>query len=58
MSYESIAGLIEMAFFYSIALGFGIWQVVKMRREIARDRLAREMSGKAEKTDKESDKSN
>ncbi len=40
MSYEAIAGLIEMGLFYAIALGVGIWQVVKMRRLLARDRAA------------------
>ena len=40
MSYEAIAGLIEMGFFYGIALGIGVWQVVKMRRMVARDRAA------------------
>lgn len=56
MSYESIAGLVEMTFFYSIALGFGVWQVIKMRRAVARDRLAREASEKDNNKDKNSDK--
>lgn len=40
MTIENSAGLIEMAFTYAVALGIGIWQVVKMRRELARDRAA------------------
>ncbi len=40
MTIENSAGLIELAFTYAIALGIGIWQVVKMRRELARDRAA------------------
>jgi 6,7-dimethyl-8-ribityllumazine synthase len=42
MSLEASYGLIEMGFVYSVAIGIGIWQVVKMRRMIARDREARE----------------
>lgn len=42
MSFEAWAGLIEMGFVYAVALGVGIWQVLKMRRELARDRQARE----------------
>ncbi|MBS0240806.1 MAG: hypothetical protein JSS20_01430 [Proteobacteria bacterium] len=38
MNAESSAGLIEMAFTYSVAIGFGVWQVVKTRRQLARDR--------------------
>jgi len=41
MSFESMYGLIEMGFVYAVALGIGIWQVVKMRRELARDRAAK-----------------
>lgn len=41
MNYESMAGLIELAFSFSVAIGIGVWQVVKMRREIARDRAAK-----------------
>lgn len=41
MSFEAMFGLIEMGFVYSVALGIGIWQVVKMRRLIARDRADR-----------------
>lgn len=35
------AGLIEMIFFYSIAIGFGVWQWWKMKSELKRDRAAR-----------------
>lgn len=56
MSFESYAGLIEMVFVYSIALGIGIWQVVKMRRQIAADRSAREQRIDAQSCDKKSDK--
>ena len=44
------AGLIEMIFFYSIAIGFGVWQWWKMRREVreARERKAAEARAKEE----------
>ena len=51
MSYEAVASLIEMGFFYALALGVGIWQVVKMRREIARDRAAEEERRKSGRSD-------
>jgi hypothetical protein len=35
---DGIAGLVEMIFVYAVALGFGIWQLVSVRREISRDR--------------------
>jgi hypothetical protein len=37
MATETIAGLIEIVLFYSLALGIGIWQVVKMRRQLRED---------------------
>ncbi len=40
-SNAPIAGLIEMMFVYAVALGFGIWQLVSVRREIRRDREGR-----------------
>jgi hypothetical protein len=49
MSYESLAGLIEMGFGMSVALGIGIWQVLKMRRELARDRDASEKNESVDK---------
>lgn len=36
-----MAGLIEMIFVYSVALGFGIWQLVSVRREILKDKEGR-----------------
>ncbi len=51
MSYAAVPGLIEMGFFYALALGVGIWQVVKMRRELARDRAAEEERRKADVSD-------
>jgi len=36
-----MAGLIEMIFVYSVALGFGIWQLVSVRREIRKDKEGR-----------------
>jgi len=32
---------IELVFFYGIAMGFGIWQWQKMRRELRQSREAR-----------------
>lgn len=40
MGSLEIAGLIEMIFVYAVALGFGIWQLVSVRREIRRDKEA------------------
>ncbi len=34
-------GWIEIPIFATIALGFGIWQLVSVNREIARDRAAK-----------------
>ena len=58
MTYESVAGLIEMGFVYAVALGLGIWQVVKMRRELARDQARRERADSANKDDISDDKIN
>lgn len=38
MNYESMAGLIELGFVYAVALGFGVWQLVSVRRAIRRRR--------------------
>jgi hypothetical protein len=54
MSFEATAGLIELGFFYTVVLGFGIWQLVKIRREIARDAEAK--ATRAKKSDDQSDK--
>jgi cytochrome oxidase assembly protein ShyY1 len=40
MGSLEIAGLIVMIFVYAVALGFGIWQLVSVRREIRRDKEA------------------
>ena len=40
MNFENVAGLVEMAFVYTIALGFGLWQVRSIRRELKRSREA------------------
>lgn len=34
-------GWIELVFFYGIALGFGLWQWLKMRRELRQSREAK-----------------
>jgi hypothetical protein len=36
-----MAGLIELAFVFAVALGFGAWQLISVRREIRRGREAR-----------------
>jgi hypothetical protein len=38
MAYEGMAGLIEIGFVYAVALGFGVWQLVSVRRVIRRRR--------------------
>ncbi|MEE4206150.1 MAG: hypothetical protein V2I39_07655 [Erythrobacter sp.] len=35
-------GWIELVFFYGLAIGFGVWQVVKTDRELKRTRAERE----------------
>ncbi len=35
-------GWIELVFFYAIAIGFGLWQWLKMKRELKASREARE----------------
>lgn len=37
MSFENAAGLIELGFFYSIVLGFCLWQIISMRRLARQD---------------------
>ena len=51
MSTESITSLVEIGLFYVLVLGFAVWQVVKMRRVLARDRAAKAARGDAPKTD-------
>ena len=41
METDGIAGLVEMIFVYVVALGFGIWQLVSVRRELRRDKEAK-----------------
>jgi hypothetical protein len=38
---DGIAGLVEMIFVYAVALGFGVWQLVSVRRQMRRDREAK-----------------
>lgn len=40
MSFEDKAGLIELIIFYSIAIGFCVWQLVSVRRLMRRDKEA------------------
>ena len=35
-------GWIELVFFYGVAIGFGTWQALKMRREVREMRAERE----------------
>ncbi len=45
---ENYAGLIEMLFFYGIAISVGVWQWWKMRREVREMRAEREARERAE----------
>ncbi len=47
------AGLIEMAFFYGIAISFGLWQWLKMRRELRESRERRAAEDAANKEGKD-----
>lgn len=38
-------GWIEMVVFGAIALGFGLWQLRSINKEIARDRAAKDKDG-------------
>ena len=40
MSFEDKAGLIELTIFYSIAIGFCVWQLISVRRLMRRDKEA------------------
>ena len=51
MSTESITSLVEIGLFYVLVLGFAVWQVVKMRRMLARDRAAKTARDDASKAD-------
>ncbi len=46
---------IELVFFYGIAMGFGIWQWQKMRRELRQSREARAAKEAEEAANKDSD---
>ena len=46
METDGIAGLVEMIFVYAVALGFGIWQLVSVRRELRRDKEAKQKTEK------------
>ncbi|MEM7664981.1 MAG: hypothetical protein AAF250_03925 [Pseudomonadota bacterium] len=50
---ENYGGLIEMVFFYSIAIGIGVWQWLKMRREVREMRAEREAREAAERAEAE-----
>lgn len=51
MSTESITSLVEIGLFYALVLGFAVWQIVKMRRMLARDRAAKAARESNQKTD-------
>ena len=44
MDFENNAGLIEMAFVYTVVLGFGLWQVMSVRRQLRREREAADLA--------------
>ena len=46
METDGIAGLVEMIFVYAVALGFGIWQLVSVRRELRHDKEAKQKTEK------------
>ena len=48
-------GLIEILFFYGIALGFGLWQWLKLRKDVKEIRAKRAAKEKAEKERQEAD---
>lgn len=41
MDGSGAASLIEMLFVYGVVLGVAVWQLVSVRREIAKDRAAK-----------------
>ena len=47
MDQSGYASLIELLFSSGVVLGLAIWQLVSVRREIARDRAAAEAAKKA-----------
>ena len=44
MDFENNAGLIEMAFVYTVVLGFGLWQIISIRRQLRRDKEAADLT--------------
>ena len=40
MAYLGDPGLIELGFVYSLAIGLGVWQLIAVRRTLARMRSA------------------
>lgn len=40
--------VVEMVFSGAIVLGFGVWQLISINREIARDKAAKADTGSAE----------
>lgn len=40
MDQSSVASIVEMSFVFLVFMGFCVWQLVSVRREIARDKLA------------------
>jgi cytoskeletal protein RodZ len=38
MDASNLYGLVELVLVFGLVLGFGIWQLVSVRREIRRDR--------------------
>jgi len=43
---EQSFGWFEMAVFGTFALGFGLWQLVSINKEIARDKAAKDAAAK------------
>ncbi len=44
MNFEAFASLLEISLFYGLVLAVCIWQIVKMRRMIAKDRAKKQQS--------------
>ena len=51
MDGSGAASLIEMLFVYGVVLAVAVWQLVSVRREIAKDRAARDAARKAAEDD-------
>jgi hypothetical protein len=49
MDSSSLASLVEMLLVYGVVLGLAIWQLISVRRELARDRAAAEKEKSDEK---------